>query len=98
MSDQFERYEQDLIEVIKSAKTKLADEIPIAEKDAKRVLIRQVTKEIDDMNAIVSDMEFFMSKTGPNSRGQMNNKIKKFKFDVDLVQKELVNKMLGVGL
>ena len=90
MSDQFERYEQDLIEVIKSSKIKLADEIPIADKDANRVLIRQVTKEIDDMNSILGDMEFYMSKTCPNSRGQMNNKIKKFKFDVEIVQKELV--------
>lgn len=32
MSDQFERYELDLIEVIKSAKIKLADQIPITEK------------------------------------------------------------------
>ena len=32
MSDQFGRYEQDLIQTIKSAKTKLADQIPIAEK------------------------------------------------------------------
>jgi hypothetical protein len=29
-SDQFTRYEQDLIAVIKSAKTKLADRIPIS--------------------------------------------------------------------
>ena len=42
------------------------------------------------MNSILGDMEFYMSKTGPNSRGQMNNKIKKFKFDVEIVQKELV--------
>jgi hypothetical protein len=49
-----------------------------------------VTKEIDDMNAIVGDMEFYMSKTGPNSRGSMANKIKKYKFDIELVQKELV--------
>ena len=32
MTDQFGRYEQDLLEVIKSAKIKLADKIPIAEK------------------------------------------------------------------
>ena len=31
-----------------------------------------------------------MSKTGPNSRGSMANKIKKYKFDVEIVQKELV--------
>ena len=42
------------------------------------------------MNAIVGDMEFYMSKTGPNSRGSMANKIKKYKFDIELVQKELV--------
>jgi hypothetical protein len=32
MAGPFERYEHDLLEVIKSAKTKLADKIPIAEK------------------------------------------------------------------
>lgn len=32
MADQFGRYEQDLIELIKSAKIKLADNIPIAER------------------------------------------------------------------
>lgn len=31
-----------------------------------------------------------MSKTGPNSRGLMANKIKKYRFDVEIVQKELV--------
>ena len=31
MSDQFERFEQDLIELIKSTKIKLADEIPISD-------------------------------------------------------------------
>ena len=35
-------------------------------------------------------MEFYMSKTGPNSRNLMVNKIKKYKFDIDLIQKELV--------
>ena len=54
-------------------------------------MIRQVTKEIDDINSIIGDMEFYMSKTGPNSRGSMGNKIKKYKFDVEIVQKELVN-------
>lgn len=32
MEDQFRRYEKDLVELIKSAKTKLADQIPIAER------------------------------------------------------------------
>lgn len=32
MTDQFSRYEQDLIEIIRAAKTKLADQIPIAER------------------------------------------------------------------
>ena len=110
MSDQFERFEQDLIEIIKSTKIKLADEIPISDnctfemflfnqlllykkllsKELRRVLIRQVTKEIDDINGIIGDMEFYLSKTGPNSRNLMANKIKKYKFDIDLMQKELV--------
>jgi hypothetical protein len=39
MSDQFERFEQDLIEIIKSAKIKLADEIPISDKGTLRLLL-----------------------------------------------------------
>jgi hypothetical protein len=54
MSDQFGRYELDLIDLIKSNKIKLADKIPIADKDEKRALLRQVTKDVDTMTATVS--------------------------------------------
>lgn len=44
-SDQFGRYEQDLISIIKSAKVKLADRIPISEKGIK-LLRLTITKFI----------------------------------------------------
>lgn len=58
MAGPFERYEQDLLEVIKSAKTKLADKIPIAEKEERKQLLRQCTRELDDVVSIVSDFTF----------------------------------------
>jgi hypothetical protein len=53
MSDQFGRYELDLLDLIKTNKVKLADKIPIADKDERRALIRQVNKDVDNMNAMV---------------------------------------------
>lgn len=58
MAGPFERYEQDLLEVIKSAKTKLADKIPIAEKEERKQLLRQCTRELDDVVSIVNDSTF----------------------------------------
>ena len=55
MSDQFCRYELDLIDLIKTNKVKLADRIPIADKEERRTLIRQVNKDLDTMNVMVHD-------------------------------------------
>ena len=35
-------------------------------------------------------MEFEISKSGPNSRSSMNTRLKQYRLDVELVQKELV--------
>jgi hypothetical protein len=72
--DPFSRYEQDLISMIKAAKTKLADQIPLSEKgpltqlifsnpfssiesifaEERKILIRDVSKQVEDINLIVS--------------------------------------------
>ena len=54
MSDQFSRYELDLLDFIKFNKVKLADKIPIAGKDERKPLLRQVNKDVDNMNSIVN--------------------------------------------
>ena len=35
-------------------------------------------------------MEFELNKFGPNSRSSMLNKLKQYKLDVELIQKDLV--------
>ena len=35
-------------------------------------------------------MEFELSKFGPNSRSLMSNKLKQYRLDVELIQKDLV--------
>ncbi|RMZ95589.1 vesicle transport through interaction with t-SNAREs -like protein, partial [Brachionus plicatilis] len=89
MSEQFARYEQDLINFIKSCKTILADKIPIAETDERKSLIRQLRQTTEDITRIIEDMEMEMRKFGPNSRASMNNKLKQYKLDVDIIQKEM---------
>jgi|LakMenEpi03Aug12_release.lakeMendotaPanAssembly.Ray.scaffolds.fasta_scaffold5299977_1 hypothetical protein len=41
-SDQFTRYEGDLIAIIKSAKIKLADQIPISDKGKRGRVIKRI--------------------------------------------------------
>ena len=36
-------------------------------------------------------MEFEISKSGPNSRSSMQNKLKQYKTDVEIIQKDLVS-------
>lgn len=36
-------------------------------------------------------MEFELSKFGPNSRTSMQNKLKQYRLDIDLMQKDLVS-------
>ena len=87
----FEQCEQDLVDLIKSAKTKLADKIPIAtDKEEKKSLMRQLNKEMADMNSLLADMENEIAKFGPNSRATFLNKLKKYKLDVDIIQKDAV--------
>jgi hypothetical protein len=40
----------------------------------------------------INDMDFELSKFGPNSRSSMSNKLKQYKLDVELIQKDLVIK------
>ena len=89
MSDQFTRYEQDLLNLIKTNKVKLADKFPVAENNEKKSILRLVGKDVDDMNTIINDMEFELNKFGPNSRSSMSNKLKQYKLDVELIQKDL---------
>lgn len=42
----------------------------------------------------IEDMEMEMRKFGPNSRASMNNKLKQYKLDVDIIQKEMVFKIV----
>lgn len=88
MSDQFKRCEQDLIGIIKSAKTKLADEIPIADREERKGLLRQVNKNLEDMEITLQDMEAEAMKSGPNAKLSMQTKIKQYRRDVEIIQKD----------
>lgn len=101
-SDQFTRYEGDLIAIIKSAKTKLADQIPISDKEERKALLRQVNKEIDEIYLIIDDMEREINKALPNSRASLTGKLKQYKRDIEIIEKELkkagsVNAMSNYG-
>lgn len=90
MSDQFGRYEQDLQSLIKETKTKLADKLPITQNvESRKSLQRQIQKEIDDMNLLIQDMELEINRAAPNSKLTMNNKLKIYKRDIELIQKDL---------
>jgi hypothetical protein len=43
-------------------------------------------------------MEFELNKFGPNSRSTVLNKIKQYKLDVEIIQKDLVKKVLFFDL
>lgn len=58
--------------------------------DQKKTLLRQAEKNVEEMNSMISEMEFELNKFGPNSRMSVSNKIKQFKLDVELVQKDIV--------
>jgi vesicle transport through interaction with t-SNAREs 1 len=90
MSDQFGRYEQDLLSLIKETKTKLSDKLTIIQNvETRKSLQRQIQKEIDDMTALIQDMEFEINRAAPNSKLTMSNKLKIYKKDVELIQKDL---------
>ncbi|CAF0735154.1 unnamed protein product [Brachionus calyciflorus] len=89
MSDHFNRCEKDLIDFIRSCKTLLSDRLPIAQLEEKKSLIRQARQYLDDISKLISDMEVESNKFGPNSRASMANKLKQYKFDVDLIKKDL---------
>lgn len=39
-------------------------------------------------------MEFEITKSGPNSRMSMTNRLKQYKLDVELIQKDLVRLLI----
>ncbi len=43
-------------------------------------------------------MEFELSKFGPNSRASMQNKLKQYRLDIELMQKDLVKNQIKLFL
>jgi len=38
-------------------------------------------------------MEFELSKSGPNSRMSMNSRLKQYRLDIDLIQRDMVKEV-----
>jgi hypothetical protein len=56
-----------------------------------KAIIRQINKDVDDMNSLINEMNYELSKFGPNSRTSMANRIKQYKLDIEIIQKDLVS-------
>ncbi|KAI9203697.1 vesicle transport v-SNARE protein N-terminus-domain-containing protein [Polychytrium aggregatum] len=88
-SEIFETYQKEYLTLQESISDKVKNLIPQAKPDQRKLLFNQATRELEEADEIISQMEVELQSLPPNIRNPLTPRLKSYKNDVKTLKKDL---------